>query len=92
LISEEIRKECADPEALAALEKSLAGQLQAVNVALDPHERVAFIAIVDGPWTVGNDLMTPTLKLKRSALESRYQELIDGWQGQNQPVFWESAP
>lgn len=92
LISDEVRKECADPEALAALEKSLAGQLQAVNVALDPHERVAFIAIVDGPWTVGNDLMTPTLKLKRSALESRYQELIDGWQGQNQPVFWESAP
>ena len=63
-----------------------------VNATLDPHERIAFIAIADGPWTIGNGLMTPTLKLKRPVLERRYQELVDGWRASNQSVVWESAP
>jgi len=92
LLSEEARQRCADPQARAALESSLRAQLDEVNAQLDPHERVAFIAIVDGPWTVGNGLMTPTLKLKRPVLESRYQGLIDSWKASNRPIVWESAP
>jgi len=92
LLSEEARQRCADPHARAALENSLRTQLEEVNAQLDPHERVAFIAVVDGPWTVGNGLMTPTLKLKRPILEGRYQGLIDSWRASNQPIVWESAP
>ena len=75
-----------------ALETSLQALLEEVNAHLDPHERVAFIAIVDGPWTVGNGLMTPTLKLKRPVLESRYQGLVDSWKASNRPIVWESTP
>jgi long-chain acyl-CoA synthetase len=92
LLSEEARQRCADPQARAALENSLRIRLDEVNAQLDPHERVAFIAIVDGPWTVGNGLMTPTLKLRRPVLESRYQSLVDGWRAGNQQIVWESAP
>jgi long-chain acyl-CoA synthetase len=92
LLSEEARRRAADPQARAALESSLRAQLDEVNAQLDPHERVAFIALVDGPWTVGNGLMTPTLKLKRPVLESRYQGLVDSWKARNRPIVWESAP
>jgi long-chain acyl-CoA synthetase len=51
-----------------------------------------FIAIVDGPWTIGNELMTPTLKIKRASVEGRYQPLVDQWEKLNRPVVWESAP
>ncbi len=92
LLSEQARQRSSDPQARRALETSLQALLEGVNAHLDPHERVAFIAIVDGPWTVGNGLMTPTLKLKRPVLESRYQGLVDSWKASNRPIVWESTP
>jgi long-chain acyl-CoA synthetase len=92
LLSEEARQRCADPQARVAIENSLQVILDEVNAQLDPHERVAFIAIVDGPWTVGNGFLTPTLKLKRPVLESRYQGLADSWKAGNRPIVWETAP
>jgi long-chain acyl-CoA synthetase len=92
LISEEARLRCREPQARAALEESLSALLEETNRRFAPHERVAFIAIVDGPWTVANGLMTPTLKLKRPLLERRYQALVYAWEARNRPVVWESEP
>ena len=92
LLSEDARKRCHEPQAREALEQSLTALLEETNRRLDAHERVAFIAIVDGPWTVGNGLMTPTLKLKRPLLEQRYHNLMTDWQARNRPIVWESAP
>ena len=92
LISYEARKRCCEPQAREALEESLTALLEETNRRLDAHERVAFIDIVDGPWTVGNGLMTPTLKLKRPLLEQRYHNLMADWQARNRPIVWESAP
>jgi len=91
LLTEEARKRCADPLAKAALEESLQTQMAEVNARLDPHERVKFLAIAEGPWTIGNGLMTPTLKIKRSVLEARYLALVDEWNNRNEPIVWESA-
>jgi long-subunit acyl-CoA synthetase (AMP-forming) len=74
------------------LENSLRALLEETNGHLENHERVAFIAIVNGPWTVANGLLTPTLKLKRPLLEGRYLDLIDGWKAQHRPIVWESMP
>jgi long-chain acyl-CoA synthetase len=92
LLSEEARKRCVDPAARIALEESLRAQMEQLNGQLDPHERVKFLAIADGPWTVGNGLVTPTLKIKRTFLEARYQAFIDDWRNRNSPIVWESAP
>jgi long-chain acyl-CoA synthetase len=92
LVSEDARRRCRDSQARLALESSLAALLEEVNRHLDHHERIAFIALVDGPWTVGNGLMTPTLKLKRPLLESRYRALVEDWNARNRSVIWESDP
>jgi long-chain acyl-CoA synthetase len=92
LISQKARGQCRQPQARAALEDSLGALLKGTNRQLAPHERVAFIAIVDGPWTVANGLMTPTLKLKRQLLERRYQALADNWKACNRPIVWETEP
>jgi long-chain acyl-CoA synthetase len=89
LLTEDARQKCADPRAKVALERSFEAQIEEVNASLDPHERVAFVAIVDGPWTVGNGLLTPTLKLKRPVLEQGYQERIESWRAENRAVVWE---
>jgi long-chain acyl-CoA synthetase len=92
LLSAEARKRSADPAARKALEQSLRARMEEVNARVEAHERLAFIAVADGPWTVENGLITPTLKIKRVSLESRYQGLIEDWNRQQGTVIWESAP
>jgi long-chain acyl-CoA synthetase len=91
LLYPEVRTRCAAADARRALEESLEAQLEQVNASLDSHERVTFLAVVDGPWTVGNGLLTPTLKIKRSDLEGRYLECMDAWRKQNRRIVWESG-
>jgi long-chain acyl-CoA synthetase len=91
LLSPDARARCADPAAREVLEQSLRTQMEEVNATLDPHERVAFVAIVEGPWSVGNGLVTPTLKIKRAALEDRYETLIEQWKTLDRPIVWETA-
>ena len=90
LLSPQARKQCEDPGARKSLEQSLRALLEQVNGHLEHHERVSFLAIVDGPWSVENGLITPTLKMKRAALEAHYQELIESWERNERPVVWES--
>ncbi|MCJ7682192.1 MAG: long-chain fatty acid--CoA ligase, partial [Candidatus Aminicenantes bacterium] len=44
---------------------------------LSPFEQVKKIAILDRDFMEENDELTPTLKVKRNIVESRYKELID---------------
>jgi long-chain acyl-CoA synthetase len=92
LLSPEARNQCSDPAAKAALEDSLASELRQVNAQLDAHERVAFIAIAEGPWTIASGVITPTLKIKRAVIESRYQLLAGQWERDHRPVLWEAVP
>ena len=67
---------------------SLESLLTQINAELDPHERLQFLALVDGPWDVASGLITPTLKLKRNVLEQRYAPRVDGWIAAQKPVIW----
>lgn len=55
----------------------LADTLLLVNRQLESHERLARLIVVADEWTVTNGLLTPTLKLRREAIEARYAPLID---------------
>ena len=67
---------------------SLAETLDKVNAALESHEKMSNIVIVDDDWTIENELLTPTMKLKRGDLEDKYKQLLS----QNFPekIAWES--
>jgi long-chain acyl-CoA synthetase len=92
LLAEETRKVTSLPTERAAVEQTLLDLMNTVNTQLDPHEQLSFVAVAQGPWTVGNGFITPTLKIKRNVLESRYQPCVDEWLKQNRPVVWESPP
>ncbi|HUI56227.1 MAG TPA: AMP-binding protein [Bryobacteraceae bacterium] len=92
ILSDAARETCLDPDARSDLEASLLSRMEEVNAELDPFERLSMIVVADGPWSIANGLMTPTLKLKRSVLENRYQALIDDWEAQGRRVVWESVP
>jgi len=58
------------------IESSLLETLDRVNEKLESHERLARFVIANDEWTIDNDLLTPTMKIKRNLLEDKYQHLI----------------
>ncbi len=62
----------------AAIEKRIASAVARANGRLSNLERVRKFALLPEPCTVDNGLMTPTLKLKRHALQQRYGDLLKG--------------
>ena len=90
LLSPEARARCSDAAYRKELERSLGRQLAEVNANLDAHERVAFLAVIEGPWTISNGMITPTLKIRRTTLEARYEPMIERWRSQKRPIVWES--
>ena len=90
LLAEEMRKITALPAQRATVEQTLLDLMNLVNTQLDPHEQLSFVAVAQGPWTVNNGFITPTLKIKRNVLESRYQPCVEDWMKQGRPVVWES--
>ncbi|MEO7245929.1 MAG: AMP-binding protein, partial [Rubrivivax sp.] len=71
-----------------AIEDSLAEHLKAVNATLDPHEQLACLVVTTEPWTVDNDLITPTFKVKRNKIEDRFAQRYVEWTGARRPVVW----
>ncbi|HET8536023.1 MAG TPA: AMP-dependent synthetase/ligase [Solirubrobacteraceae bacterium] len=72
--------------ALIALEPTLAERadadtevachVAAVNERLSAAEQVVAFRIVPGEWTVAGEELTPTLKMRRCAIEQKYAETI----------------
>ncbi|MFV7784183.1 AMP-binding protein [Shewanella marisflavi] len=60
---------------------SLKATLDSVNPHLESHETVDAIIVVTEAWDVDNDVLTPTLKIKRHVLEQRYSAKVDGQRG-----------
>jgi long-chain acyl-CoA synthetase len=70
------------------IERSLGETLGSVNRVLESHEKLARVVIVDDEWTIENELLTPTMKIKRDLVEAKYQRLIGIETGSK--VQWES--
>jgi long-chain acyl-CoA synthetase len=75
----------AEPDAVRA---SLESLLAEVNARVDAHERLHTIVVDSATWTVENGLLTPTLKLKRSAIEERYGPSLAGWYATGERIIW----
>jgi long-chain acyl-CoA synthetase len=71
------------------LQICLSHTLGKVNDKLPNNEKVSTIVITQEEWNMENGLLTPTLKVKRHALNKRYSDLLLGWHEHNDSVVWE---
>jgi long-chain acyl-CoA synthetase len=73
----------------AEIERVLTGLRQTVNAQLDPHEHLATIVIIKEPWSIANECMTPSLKIRRAVIEKKYEPRVDAWYAAKKPLIWE---
>jgi len=63
--------------------------LAKVNAEIEAHEKVGFIVIANSPWTIEEGHLTPTMKIKRTQIEEKYQAQLEGWYDSKAKVIWE---
>lgn len=59
-----------------------------INSGLDEHEKISKIVVVKEEWTVENNLLTPSFKIKRNTIEKKYAEHYQGWYASSRAVTW----
>ena len=84
-------KKAQTAEGRAELEASLATHIKTINDTLDPHEQLDCIVLMTEPWTVDNDLITPTFKVKRNRIEDLFAKNYEKWVSSRKKVLWYSA-
>ncbi|TIX49114.1 AMP-dependent synthetase/ligase [Alteraurantiacibacter aquimixticola] len=63
--------------ALPELQKAIKAAIDRTNKDLSVIEKVRKFTLADEPFTVENDQMTPTLKIRRPFIREKYQERLD---------------
>lgn len=71
------------------IRKSLEKTLSLVNPNLEKHEKVEKIIVLQEDWTIENDMLTPTMKIKRARIENKFQNRYDFWFSQKESIYFE---
>jgi long-chain acyl-CoA synthetase len=88
MLNDNALKRIANPASRTELEASLAVHLEEINAALDPHERLRCLVVMNEAWTIDNDLITPTLKIKRNRIEDLFAQHYEAWSRMDKAVVW----
>jgi long-chain acyl-CoA synthetase len=81
--------EDAQSKSKADIAAGLKRTLDEVNPSLDKHEKTKKMVVVRDTWSVENEILTPTLKIKRGKVDARYKENYRMWYDDPEPVVWE---
>jgi len=60
---------------------AVGGAVERVNATLSPLERVRKFAVIAEPFTTANEMMTPTLKIRRHKILAAYRPRLDALYG-----------
>ena len=76
-------------EERAVVSASLESDLKALNGSLSNYECVSTIIVNRDTWSESNDMLTPTLKVKRGKLDDVYGQNYLAWHEGKEQVVWE---
>jgi long-chain acyl-CoA synthetase len=71
------------------LNHELLNTLNAINNTLDSFEKLEKIVVMHEEWTIQNNLLTPSMKIKRNEVEKKFQDMYEKWYEMKEVVIWE---
>lgn len=70
------------------VEGELQTQIAVINQQLESHERLGMVVILAESWSIENGMLTPSMKIKRNAVERRYGASYREWATHEGTVVW----
>jgi long-chain acyl-CoA synthetase len=58
-----------------SVENSIRETVAAVNNSVEKHARIGAVIISTEPWSIENEVLTATLKIRREKIDERFAEL-----------------
>lgn len=75
-------------EEKSVVEQSISESLQKVNSGRTNYSQISTAIIQQETWSVENDLLTPTLKVKRQEMDNRFRGHYLAWHEEEAEVLW----
>lgn len=88
VLAEAVRPQQSDPQFRKDVEEQLSALLTEVNASLPPYEKLQMIVVAKEPWTIENGCLTPTMKIKRSRIETNVTPKVETWYASKGKVLW----
>ncbi|MGC6470480.1 MAG: AMP-binding protein [Flavobacteriales bacterium] len=67
---------------------SLSKTLTVVNPKFEAHEHIKKIIVLKEEWTIENNLLTPSMKIKRNEVEKLHKSNYESWYSEKDEVIW----
>lgn len=72
-----------------ALGESLNDTLNKANTDLPGYKKISHVMIVSDQWDIGNNILTPTLKVKRQEVDQKYLDKLHEVCQCEESIYWE---
>lgn len=69
--------------------KDLTQSLEMINPLLEKYEKIEKVVIMKESWTIANNMITPSLKVKRNEIEKIHLPKYPAWYDKPGTVIWE---
>ncbi len=88
VLAESVRPTVKDLAVRTQLTVELTQLLKDVNAALPHYEQLQMLVVAPEPWSIENGMLTPTMKIKRSRIESAVEPNLATWYAGGVAVLW----
>ena len=73
---------------VSEIKSSFEELIVSINDQLEHHEKIKKIVILKDSWSIENNILTPTLKIKRNIVDEKYKKFYETWfDSENKIVF-----
>ncbi|UCH48413.1 MAG: AMP-binding protein [Betaproteobacteria bacterium] len=88
VLAEDLRDSLNDSAVRTRVENELEQLLKKVNAAIASYEQLQMLVISQEAWSIENGCLTPTMKIKRSHIESAVEDKVGDWYQSGKTVIW----
>ena len=88
-LAEDLLPKLGNPGVKEEITAALERLLDHVNGEVEVYEKLGFLVVAKDRWSIEAGQLTPTMKIKRTAIEDLYSAKLQGWYDAKQKVIWE---